>query len=607
MNNKMDEPKRLFDCIEVQAAEPKPDLLNGKEKGIWVHYSTAQVHETIYQLAAALLDMGVSSGDGTVEGRDKIGLISHGRPEWLMVDLAVQTTGAILVPLYPNTTEKEIEQILIEAEVKFMFVSGQELYDKVKMAMPHVPSLKMVYTFDEIDGAPNWRTLLKPAGDAALNEIRSICAKIKEDDIATIIYTSGTTGRPKGVMLTHKNILTNVKGSGNVLQQIPMEHKVALSFLPMNHIFEKMCAYIYMFFGFSIHYAESMETIGPDLRDVKPYIFTAVPRLLEKVFERIMIEGQKLTGIKKKIFLWSIKVAEEFEISGKGLGYKIKLAVADKLVFSKWRGAVGGNVKAIVVGSSATPVRLEKIFTAAGMVVLEGYGLTETSPVISVNNYDPAKRKFGTVGPLLDGVQVKIDADGEILCKGPNIMPGYYKNPELTAEVITDGWFHTGDIGTLDENSFLKITDRKKEIFKTSGGKYVAPLPIENRMKESPFIEQMMVIGAEKKFTAALIVPSYTSLKPWCIQNKVICTTNQQIVKDEQVIALFKSIVESYNPEFNHVEQVKKITLLPEEWSIDSGELTPTGKMKRKIIMDKYRNEIEKMYAGELNEKPALT
>jgi long-chain acyl-CoA synthetase len=603
----MNEPKRLFDCLEIQDKDPKPDLLNGKEKGVGVHYSTQQVHEKIYRLSVALLDLGVSSGDGTVEGRDKIGLISNGRPEWLMVDLAVQMTGAVLVPLYPNTTAKEIEQILIEAEVKFMFVSGQELYDKVKLAMPHVPSLKMVYTFDEISGAANWQTLLKPVNEAALNEIKSISNKIKEDDIATIIYTSGTTGRPKGVMLTHKNILSNVKGSGKVLEQIPMAQKVALSFLPMNHIFEKMCAYIYMFFGFSIHYAESMDTIGPDLRDVKPYIFTAVPRLLEKVFEKIMIEGQKLTGIKKKIFLWSIKVAEQFEIHDKSLAYKIQLAVADKLVFSKWRGAVGGNVKAIVVGSSATPVRLEKIFTAAGMVVLEGYGLTETSPVIAVNNYDAARRKFGTVGPLLDGVQVKIDADGEILCKGPNVMPGYYKNPELTAEVITDGWFHTGDIGMLDENLFLKITDRKKEIFKTSGGKYVAPLPIENRMKESPFIEQMMVIGAERKFTTALIVPSYTNLKPWCMQNKVICTTNQQIVRDEQVIALFKSIVDGYNPEFNHVEQVKKITLLPEEWSIDSGELTPTGKMKRKIIMDKYRNEIEKMYAGELNEKPALT
>jgi long-chain acyl-CoA synthetase len=442
--------------------------------------------------------------------------------------------------------------------------------------------------------------LLKPVNDFDRNKIKTISAAIKEDDVTTIIFTSGTTGRPKGVMLTHKNIASNVSGSGEVLNQIPMADKRALSFLPLNHIFEKMCSYIYLFYGFSIYYAESMETIGFNMKEVKPYIFTAVPRLLEKVFEKIMIEGQKLKGVKRKIFLWSIKVAEQFENTGKSPLYRLKLTLADKLVYSKWRNAIGGNVKAIVVGSSACPARLERIFTSAGMVVLEGYGLTETSPVISVNQYDPHYRRFGSVGLLIKDVQVKIAADGEILTKGPGVMVGYYKNPELTAEVLEDGWFHTGDIGQMDKDGFLKITDRKKEIFKTSGGKYVAPGPIENRMKESPFIEQMMVVGAERKFTTALIVPSYPNLKLWCDQNKLSFSSNQEIVNDAAVIALFQSIIESANSEFNHVEQVKKFRLLQHEWTIDGSELTPTGKMKRRAILDKYNTEIEKMYAGDI-------
>ena len=602
----MEKATRLFDCIAAQAREPKADLLNAKVNGAWKSYSTVEVHDMIYELAAALLDLGVSQSDGTTEGRDKIGLISNGRPEWLITDLAVQLIGAVLVPLYPNTNTKEIEQILKEAEVKYVFVSSKDLCDKVNEVHINVPSLKAIFTFDEIDGCTNWTNLFKPLQEDLRQKIIAISNTIKEDDVTTIIYTSGTTGRPKGVMLTHKNILSNAIASGDVLAQIPIAEKRALSFLPMNHIFEKMCTYIYLFFGFSIHYAESMDTIGINMKEAKPYIFTAVPRLLEKVFEKIMIEGQKLTGIKRKIFLWSIKVAEQFEINNTSTWYKTKLAIADKLVYSKWRNAIGGNVKAIVIGSSACPIKLEKIFTAAGMVVLEGYGLTETSPVIAVNYYDKKGRKFGTVGPLLGGVQVKIADDGEILCKGPNVMVGYYKNPELTVEVLQDGWFYTGDIGVLDQDGFLKITDRKKEIFKTSGGKYVAPLPIENKMKENHFIEQMMVVGAERKFTAALIVPSYTNLKPWCKQNDISFSSNKQLIEDSRVIALYQSIVDTFNPEFNHVEQVKKVTLLADEWSIDSGELTPTGKMKRKVITEKYRAEIDRMYADQISENPSL-
>jgi long-chain acyl-CoA synthetase len=593
---------RLFDCIPVQAAAPKTDFLTAKVNGVWRSYSTQEVHTMVNQLSMALLKMGISAGDGTNEGRDKIGLISNGRPEWVIVDLAVQQIGAVLVPLYPNTGTKEIEQILVESAIKYIFVSNKELCDKVNIVHPNTPELKHVYSFDELDYCINWTKLLEPLPDDYRQQISAISDKIKGDDLATIIYTSGTTGRPKGVMLSHKNILSNVEASGDILTQIPLNEKHAFSFLPMNHIFEKMCMYIYLYYGFSVSFAESVDTIGANIREIKPSIFTAVPRLLEKIFERIMAEGQKLTGAKKKIFLWAVSVAEQFEIENRSAWYNFKLSIAEKLVFSKWRAAIGGNLKAIVIGSSACPVKLEKIFTAAGMVVLEGYGLTETSPVITVNHYQPEGRKFGTVGPLIKDVQVKIAADGEILCKGPNVMMGYYKNPGLTADVMQDNWFCTGDIGIIDEQGFLKITDRKKEIFKTSGGKYVAPLPIENKMKENNFIEQMMVVGAGKKFTGALIVPSYTNLAPWCRANDVPFTTHENVIKDKRVISLFQSVVDGFNPEFNHVEQVKKIVLLPEEWSIDSGELTPTGKMKRKVIMEKYDTEIEKMYSGEPNE-----
>jgi long-chain acyl-CoA synthetase len=440
----MNKGTRLFDCLTAQAKEPMAGLLNSKVDGSWKPYSTGEVHEMVYQLAQALMDMGVSAGDGTVEGRDKIGLISAGRPEWLIVDLAVQLTGAVLVPLYPNTSTREIEQILNEADVKYIFVSNKELYDKVSLVNINVPSLKTVFSFDAVSGSTNWATLLKPLQPGYQQRLTEISDKITEGDIATIIYTSGTTGRPKGVMLSHKNILSNVMGTVDLILQIPVAQKRAFSFLPLNHIFEKAAAYTYFFCGYAIYFAENMDTIGANMKEVKPYIFTAVPRLLEKIFERITAEGLKLSGIKRKIFLWSIKIAGQFEIENKGPIYKIKLAIADKLVYSKWRNAVGGNIKAIVLGSSACPVRLEKIFTAAGMVTLEGYGLTETSPAISLNHYAKSGRKFGTVGPLMVDVQVKIAADGEILCKGPNVMAGYYKNPELTAEVMEGGCFTPG-------------------------------------------------------------------------------------------------------------------------------------------------------------------
>ena len=597
----MEEPKRLFDCLKIQEQAQQTDLLNGKENGVWRLRSTAEVHQQIYELAKALLDLGISGGDGTTEGRDKIGLISNSRPEWIITDLAVQLTGAVLIPLYTNSNAREIGQILKEAEVKYLFVGTADLFEKANLIAADIPSLKSIFTFDELPNATHWQMLLKPVDDEGFNQIKEASNQIKETDVTTIIYTSGTTGKPKGVMLTHKNIVSNVLESAKIFRQVPMQKQRAFSFLPLNHIFEKMCTYIYLFDNLSISYAESLDTIAADMRDMKPGIFTAVPRLLEKIFEKIMIEGQKLTGVKKSIFFWAVDLAERFEIGQQNTWYKMQLALADKLVYSKWRAAIGGQIKAIVVGSSACPVRLARIFSAANIIILEGYGLTETSPVVAVNQYNKTKRKLGTVGPLLGGVEVKIEPDGEILCKGPNIMAGYYKNPVLTDEVLIDGWFHTGDIGELDSNRFLKITGRKKENFKTSGGKYVAPAPIENRMKESPFIEQMIVTGEDKKFTTALIVPSFINLKNWCGQQKLSCSSRQEIVKDEAVIAFYQSIVDGYNPEFNHVEQIKKFKLLADEWSIEGEELTPTGKMKRRVIISKYKSEIDGLYQNDVN------
>ncbi len=595
---------RLFDCIKIQAKAPRPDFLGAKMNGKWHAYGTLHVHQMIDELAIALLKLGISANDGTPEGCDKIGLISTGRPEWVITDLAVQQTGAILVPLYPTIGMSELEMILHEVDLKVIFVENEELYHNVKLTAQKLSAPLKIFTYNEIEDAVFWETLLHPFTSDEESLLRQTADKVHEDDVSTIIYTSGTTGHPKGVMLTHKNILSNVKACYKVLDQIPLTERKAFSFLPLNHIFEKMITYCYLFNGFSIYYAESMETIGANLKDVKPDIFASVPRLLEKVYERILTEGNKLKGVKRKIFFWAMHLAEQYEINSSGdLFYKIQMKIADRLVFSKWRAAIGGNVKAIVLGGAACQIRLEKIFTAAKIVIMEGYGLTETSPVIAVNHYDKNERIFGTVGMVIDGVEVKIAKDGEILCKGPNLMKGYYLQPDLTSEVLVGGWFHTGDIGEFVKGKFLKIVDRKKEIFKTAGGKYVAPLPIENKMKENKYIEQIIVLGPERKFTSALLVPSFLNLKEWCARNQVSFTSNEQVIKDERVIAFYQSLVNKYNAGFSHVEQVKKISLLPVEWSIANGELTPKGTIKRKVIMERYKKEIEEIYADHQFEK----
>lgn len=598
---------RLFDCIKIQAKAPRSDLLTSKVNGNWHSYSTHQVHKMVDELAIALIKLGISGKDETPEGRDKIGLISTGRPEWVITDLAVQQTGAILVPLYPTIGMNELEMILHEVDLKVIFIENKELFLNVQKITVKFPELK-IFTYDDgIDEAVCWKNLLQPLTSEDQSLLQKAADNVQESDVSTIIYTSGTTGKPKGVMLTHKNILSNVKACYKVLVQIPLTQKRAFSFLPLNHIFEKMITYCYLFNGFSIYYAENMETIGANLKEVKPDVFASVPRLLEKVYERILTEGNKLKGIKRKIFYWAIHLAEQYEInSPANLFYKMQMKIADKLVFSKWRAAIGGNVKAIVLGGAACQIRLEKIFTAANIVIMEGYGLTETSPVIAVNHYVENERMFGTVGIVIDDVEIEIANDGEILCKGPNVMKGYYKQPDLTEETITGGWFHTGDIGEMVNGRFLKIIDRKKEIFKTAGGKYVAPLPIENKMKENKYIEQIIVLGPERKFTSALLVPSFLNLKDWCSRNQVPFESNEQVIKEEKVIAFYQSIVNKYNVEFSHVEQVKKIHLLPFEWSIANGELTPKGTIKRKVIVEKYKKEIDEIYADHQFEKTTV-
>lgn len=590
------ELRRLFDCLAYHLEKnPIGDMLNEKEGGRWKNYSTAEVAEIVNKISAGLLALGISRGNMTPEGRDKVAIVSKNRPEWVMLDLAVQQIGAVLTPIYPTINVNELEFVLNDAQVKIVFVNDEETFHKVMAVKSRVPSIKDVFTFEHVANARHWKEMLVTTTPEIVQNIKSIADTIGYEDLATIIYTSGTTGTPKGVMLSHRNILSNVMASIPCFP--PGERMRALSFLPLNHIFERMVTYVYLFNGTAIYYAESFETIGDNLKEVKPQMFTTVPRLLEKVYDKIMAKGNEQKGIKRKLFFWAHDLANKYEIN-KALpaSYRLQLALANKLVFSKWREALGSNLKCIVSGGAAAQVRLIRIFTAAQIPIMEGYGLTETSPVISVNRFQVKDRMFGTVGPLLDKVEVKIAEDGEILCKGPNIMMGYYKRDDLTKEVIKDEWFSTGDIGTMVAGKFLKITDRKKELFKTSGGKYVAPLPIENKLKESVYVEQVMVVGSERKFVGALIVPAFTNLRDWAKKEGVPATSNEDLIRQPKVIEMYRELIESFNKYFNHVEQIKKFELLPQDWSIETGEMTPKMSLKRKVLMEKFRPAIERIY-----------
>jgi long-chain acyl-CoA synthetase len=594
----MTKPERLFDCIAYQLEKfPKPDMLAAKEKGSWRKYSTNEVSETVDRLALGLAALGISGNDLTVENQDKIGLISFNRAEWLITDMAVQKLGAVLVPIYPTSSNQEIEFIFNDAKVKYVFVGTLALYEKALEIKTHVPSIQHIYTYDEISGADHWSALMQPLTPSKKQELESIAGKILPEHLATLIYTSGTTGTPKGVMLTHKNILSNVMLSK---QAFPFEARPdfkVLSFLPLNHIFEKMVSYIYLFSGNSIYYAESFDTIGANLLEVKPDLFTTVPRLLEKIFEKIMSTGAALKGIKRVLFFWAVNLGKRYDNNTRqGIWYSMQLSLANKIIFSKWRQALGNNVKYIITGGAACQERLLRIFNSAGIPLYEGYGPTEHSPVIAVNRRGPGLNRLGTVGPILDGIEFKLEADGEICVKGPCVMKGYFKRPDLTAEAIIDGWLHTGDIGRLEDGKFLRITDRKKELFKTSGGKYVAPSAIENKLKESRFIEQVVVVGAEMKFVGALIVPAFGPLTEWCKQHEYDTSSHQAMIQNPQVIEFYKSLVNDFNPQFNHVEQIKKFQLLPEVWSVETGELTPKLNFKRKVVLEKYKSYIDKIY-----------
>ena len=586
---------RLFDSIDYQLKRfPKSNMLNAKVNGQWKSFSTREVGDLVNQLSAGLLKKGIRGSNESTEESDKIAIISQNRPEWVFTDLAVQQTGAILIPIYPTTNPHELEFILNESQAKFIFVNNKELLEKVQSVQS--PFLQGIYTFEHLEGAPHYSELLTPVDENLAKELDASKQAISPGHTATIIYTSGTTGTPKGVMLSHQNIVSNVFFSKASFPFPDQPQTKSLSFLPLNHIFEKTITYIYLFSGIDIYYGESMDTIADNLREVQPNGFATVPRLLEKDYEKIMIKGKELTGIKKALFYWSVNLGTQYDNRvHKGWLYNKKLSIARRLVFSKWREALGGNVQFIITGGAAAPEKLLRIFNAAGIPVFEGYGPTEHSPVICVNR--KADNYIGTVGPAIDDIEVQIAADGEIRVKSPCVMQGYYKRPELTAEVVQDGWLNTGDIGEWVENRYLKITDRKKELFKTSGGKYVAPQPIENKMKESKFIEQIMVVGNDKKFVSALIVPSFLTVKDWMREQKLDIGTNEEIVKNAKVHDLFRSVIDYHNANFNHVEQIKKFHLLPNEWSVETGEMTPKLSLKRKVILEKFGKEIDEIYS----------
>lgn len=589
----MSEITRLFDFAYHQQKHYNiPNSLVTKKNGKWEKTSSDQYIEMSNTISRALLRLGV-------QVNDKIAIISSSnRTEWHIMDVGILQLGAQNVPVYPTISEDEYQFILNHSGASYCFVSDEEIFRKVSSVRSQLPELKEVFSFEDVSGCKNWKELLESGKDNSNQpEVQSRMDAIKTDDLATIIYTSGTTGQPKGVMLSHKNIVSNVLGSE---KRIPFEagKSTAMSFLPICHIYERMVVYLYQYYGVGIHFAESIDKISENINEVHPNVMTVVPRLLEKVYEKIYAKGGELTGIKKMLFFWAIDLAENYKPYGENGGwYEFKLGIARKLIFSKWKAALGGRLELMVSGSAALQPRLSRIFAAAGLPVMEGYGLTETSPVIAVNDMRNHNFKVGTVGKPIDNVIVKIAEDGEILVSGPSIMLGYYKNPEKTQEVMTGDFFHTGDIGEIDSEGFLKITDRKKEIFKTSGGKYIAPQPMENAFKQSRFIEQVMVIGEGEKMPAAFIQPNFAYVKEWARIHKIsINDKDADIVNNDAVKERIWEEVEKINVKFGHWEQIKKIELTPEVWSIDGGELTPTLKLKRKKILEKYKDLYNKIY-----------
>ena len=590
----MTEVKRLFDFPYYQLENyPQEAALVSKENGTWVKTSTQQYIDQANAISRGLIKLGVKAND-------KVAIISMtNRTQWNICDIGILQTGAQDVPIYPTISEQDYEYVLNHSESKYVFVSCKEVLDKINKIKANVPTLLGVYSFEDIDGCDSWQEVITLGNDNQdlQQEVQKRMDAVHEDDLATLIYTSGTTGRPKGVMLSHKNIACNAKHSKGRLP-IEMGKSKALSFLPVCHIYERMLLYMYQYCGVSIHFAESLETISDNLKEIHPEVMTAVPRLLEKVYDKIIAKGADLTGVKKKLFFWAVDLGLQWEPYGQnGWVYETKLKVARKLIFSKWQEALGGNLKAIASGSAALQPRLARVFNAAGCPVMEGYGLTETSPVVTVNDMRDGGFRIGSVGKALPDTEVKIAEDGEILIKGPQVMQGYYKDPEQTAEVLKNGYFHTGDIGEIDNDGFLKITDRKKSMFKTSGGKYVAPQLIENAMKQSSFIEQILVVGDGEKMPAALIQPNWEWIKQWSsIKGNDISQDTAVACKDEKLISRIQQEIDFHNEGFGNWEKVKTFQLTPDLWSIEAGHLTPTMKSKRKVIKEMYKDLYEKLY-----------
>ena len=583
------EIRRVFDILPYQLKNfPQDDCLTAKINGQWVKQSTQEVLDTINLVSLGLLKVGIKKDD-------KVALVSMNRPEWLIADHGIQQVGAVSVPMYPTITVEDYRYIFKDAGVKLIIVSDRNLYKKVKAAVSDVEGIQAIYSFDPVEGVSHWSELTDLGKGEDTAQLEQIKSTVQPEDLLTIIYTSGTTGNPKGVMLTHNNLVSNVNST---TPYVPVDNRHrALSFLPLCHIYERMLTSLYMKVGVSIYFAEGMEVIADNLREIKPHVFSTVPRLLEKVYDKIVSKGMDLTGAKRALFFWALELGLKYDNQNRTAWYNAQLALANKLIFNKWREALGGNVIAIVSGGAALQPRLARVFWAGNIRVMEGYGLTETSPVIAVNRHNPDENVIGTVGPLVDDVEVKIAEDGEILTRGPSIMKGYYKRQDLTDEVIDkEGWFHTGDIGEFVMGKYLKITDRKKEMFKTSGGKYIAPQAIENKLKESIIIEQVMVVGEGQKFPSALIVPSFPGLQDWCKIHHIPYTSDAEMIKLPEVRAKFKKEINKFNESFAQWEQLKKFELLPQLWSIESGELTAKLSVKRKVIYNNYRNIIESLY-----------
>ncbi|MBR47911.1 MAG: long-chain fatty acid--CoA ligase [Flavobacteriaceae bacterium] len=587
----MKKPKRLFDFLEYQLNNPLDKSINTKYDGKWVSLSTHDFFEKVQIVSRKLIEIGIKKGD-------KIALIStQNRTEWCIVDNSILQVGGVTVPIYPTISEKEFQYVLNHSESKICFVSDKDVFDKIHKIMDKT-KLKKIYSFDEFQNCSNWNLLFENDNKSLQGKVNVKKKEVIPDDLATIIYTSGTTGVPKGVMLTHRNIVSNILSASKRLP--PMENKnKALSFLPLCHIFERIIIYMYYYSRVEIYFAESLETISENLNEIKPFYMTAVPRLIEKIFDKIEGKAEEFKGVKKSLYKWSISIADRFDIEKQNrFFYNIKLMIARFLVFSKWKNALGGKLELICSGSAPLQPRLAKIFTAAGIKIMEGYGLTESSPVISISEPIKGGTKFGYVGKIIEGIEVKIAKDGEILCKGPNVMKGYYKNSKLTSETIKKDFLHTGDIGKIDKDGFLKITDRKKQLFKTSGGKYIAPQVIENKMKRSPFIEQIMVIGEGEKMPSALIQPDFEYIKKWLQKNKFTFLDDfKNICKKEELLIKITREIDKINQEFGDWERIKKFELTPQIWSIENGLLTPTMKLKRKSILKKYIHLKEKIYS----------